>query len=132
MTRFFALVALCASLVATSPRADDAAIRTVISDQIAAFQSDDFARAFSYASPTIQGIFQTSDNFGRMVREGYPMVWRPADVTFLESKLIGGLLWQGVMVRDAQGALHILEYQMVETDAGWKINAVRTAPPGLA
>lgn len=134
MPRLLTLAAFLAGLMAALPlRADESAFRSVISDQITAFQADDFDRAFTFASPSIQGIFQTPENFGRMVREGYPMVWRPADVTFLEAEVIAGQLWQSVMVRDGQGALHILEYQMIETEAGWKINAVRMrpAPPGL-
>ena len=58
------------------------AIREVISDQIAAFEADDFATAFGFASPAIREMFGTPDRFGRMVREGYPMVWRPGGVRF--------------------------------------------------
>ena len=48
------------------------------------FLQDDFATAFTFASPNIQGIFGTHQNFGQMVRSGYPMVWRPADVQYIE------------------------------------------------
>jgi hypothetical protein len=102
----------------------------VIAAQIEAFLADDFDTAFSYASPMIQGMFQTPENFGVMVREGYPMVWRPSDVEFLSLETRQGVLWQDVLVRDAGGALHILEYQMVEGDEGWRINAVRVRKPG--
>ncbi len=112
-------------LLAMPVRADDAAIRAVISSQIEAFQVDDFDRAFTYASPTIQGIFGDAVNFGSMVRRGYPMVWRPAEVTYLSTDTIAGQLWQNVMIRDQSGALHILEYQMISGESGWKINAVR-------
>ena len=33
------------------------------------------------------------------------------------------------MVRDALGALAILDYQMIETPDGWQINAVQVLPP---
>ena len=39
---------------------DGAAIRGVISDQIAAFEQDDFAAAFEYTSPGIRQMFGTS------------------------------------------------------------------------
>ncbi len=115
-------------LLALPVRAQDGssdAIRGVIQSQIDAFLMDDFASAFSYASPSIRGIFETPDNFGAMVREGYPMVWRPSEVTFGELREIGGRLWQRVVVEDAQGRVHALDYQMIQTDGGWKINGVQ-------
>ncbi len=127
------LFSLLATLALCAPvRADEAAIRGVIASQIEAFQADDFATAFGFASPTIRQIFRTPENFGTMVRQGYPMVWRPADVEFLSTDMIDGQLWQNVMIRDQQGGLFILEYEMIPLGDGWKINAVRMreAPGG--
>jgi hypothetical protein len=56
------------------------------------------------------------------------MVWDNADVSFLELRDINGFLWQKVMVRDKNGSLHILDYQMVETAEGWQINGVQLLP----
>ena len=129
------LLTLCAALLfSTTARADEAAIRDVISSQIEAFQADDFTTAFTYASPTIRQVFKTPENFGAMVRRGYPMVWRPAEMNFLSIETVDGLLWQNVMIRDQGGGLHILEYQMIQMENGWKINAVRMrrAPEGAA
>lgn len=106
-------------------RADETAIRGVISAQIEAFKADDFATAFTFASPTIQGIFGTSERFGLMVREGYPMVWRPGSVTFLDLETINGELWQTVLVSDGNGQDYLLGYHMIPGESGWKINAVR-------
>lgn len=120
------LLALAATILLAMPaKANEDAIQSVISSQIAAFQADDFTKAFTFASPTIQQIFGSPEQFGTMVREGYPMVWRPSEVTFLSVETIDGLLWQTVMVRDQAGAVHLLDYQMVELEDGWKINAVR-------
>ena len=108
-------------------------IEATIGAQIEAFLADDFAEAFSYASPNIQGMFGNSDNFGLMVRQGYPMVWRPGDVQYLELHEEGGLLWQKVQIQDQAGGLHILDYQMIETPDGWRINGVYLLPaPGLS
>jgi hypothetical protein len=63
-----------------------------------------------------------------MVQQGYPMVWDNSDVSFLELRDINGFLWQKVMVRDKNGNLHILDYQMVETSEGWQINGVQLLP----
>ncbi len=103
-------------------------IEGTIQSQIDAFLADDFATAFTFASPNIQGLFGSSDRFGTMVRNGYPMVWRPEDVQFLELRELQGRLWQKIMVRDQAGKFHVLDYQMIETDAGWRINGVQLLP----
>lgn len=123
-----ALFALFTGLSAPQAMAQDADVRAVISAQIEAFEIDDFEQAFSYASPTIRQVFRTPENFGVMVQRGFPMVWRPADVRFLDLENRDGALWQDVMVRDAAGDVFILEYEMIELEAGWKINGVRIRP----
>ncbi len=100
------------------------AIETVITRQIEAFRAEDLARAFDFASPTIQDIFRNPQIFGQMVQRGYPMVWRADEVEFLELRMIDGQLRQKLRIRDASGALHLLEYQMIEQDGAWKINGV--------
>lgn len=110
--------------------AQNAQIEATITAQIEAFKADDFVGAFSYASPTIKDMFKTPENFGAMVQKGYPMVWRPGAVRYLELREVAGNLWQRVMITDQSGALHFLDYQMIELDGGWKINAVqRLRPP---
>ncbi|WP_299287300.1 DUF4864 domain-containing protein [uncultured Tateyamaria sp.] len=100
-------------------------IEAVIGSQIEAFEADDFAGAFAFASPSIQGIFRTPENFGRMVTQGYPMVWRPAEVTYLGLRQENGAYWQTVRIVDGDGAVHLLDYRMLETEDGWKINGVQ-------
>jgi uncharacterized protein DUF4864 len=100
-------------------------IEDTIGNQISAFQVDDFVSAFEFASPNIQFIFRTPDNFGAMVQHGYPMVWRPSDVRFLELREIQGNLWQRVMIRDDDGRVHLLDYQMIQVGSSWKINGVQ-------
>jgi hypothetical protein len=113
--------------------AQDTEIRSVISEQFEAFKADDFAKAFTFASPALQSFFMTSENFGRMVTQGYPMVWRPADVAFLELREEEGTYWQKVEIKDEKGRLHYLEYRMQRTQAGWRINGVQILDaPGAA
>jgi len=100
-------------------------IEATIGAQIDAFKVDDFATAFSFASPNIQGIFGGSERFGQMVKNGYPMVWRPGDVQFLELREVAGALWQRVQIRDQSGTLHALDYQMIQQDGDWRINGVQ-------
>lgn len=116
-------------MTATTVFAQDAdAIEDVIGSQLQAFNNRDISEAWQYASPNIKRLFGNPGNFGQMVRQGYPMVWDNADVRFLELRDLRGGLWQKVMVRDAQGGLHILDYQMVETAEGWQINGVQLLP----
>lgn len=105
--------------------AQEDAVQKSIQSQIDAFQRDDFSGAFSFASPTIKGLFGTPENFGRMVKEGYPMVHRPSGVKMLEQRYIAGALWQKVLVTDMQGRSFLLDYQMIDTPDGWQINAVQ-------
>ena len=100
-------------------------IEGTISSQVEAFLADDFGTAFGFASPSIREYFGTPERFGQMVRQGYPMVWRPGEVRFLELRDIDGRLWQKVMVRDQGGGLHVLDYQMIRTPDGWRINGVQ-------
>jgi hypothetical protein len=119
------LLALVLALPAALPAsAQEAPIEGTIRSQIEAFNADDFVGAFGFASPNIQGIFGSAENFGRMVSQGYPMVHRPSDVRMGELREVAGALWQKVYVTDAQGKGHVLDYQMIETAEGWKINAV--------
>lgn len=104
------------------------AIEGVIGNQLEAFNDRNVDEAWQYASPNIKRLFGSPGNFGMMVQQGYPMVWDNDDVRFLELRDVAGNLWQKVMVRDAQGGLHILDYQMLETADGWQINGVQLLP----
>ncbi len=120
------LLSILFALAFTGPtQAEQDPIQNVISDQIAAFLADDFETAFEYASPSIRSIFGTARRFGEMVRNGYPMVYRPSEVTMLEQTREAGQAEQRVMMRDAEGRLHLLAYGMIETANGWQINGVR-------
>ena len=123
------LAALCLVLALSLPAAaQEEPIHRTIQDQMEALQADDFSRAFSFASPNIKGIFGTPENFGAMVKNGYPMVYRPAEVEMLELREVAGNLWQRVRVVDLAGAAWYLDYMMIETDEGWQINAVQILP----
>ncbi|WP_118134339.1 DUF4864 domain-containing protein [Oceanicella sp. SM1341] len=100
-------------------------IAAVITRQIEAFRAEDLDGAFALASPMIRQMFHDARNFGAMVRNGYPMVWRPEEVTMGPVVMRDGKPVQTVFLRDARGLSHIAEYTMVETDAGWRIDGVR-------
>jgi hypothetical protein len=131
MRRLFALlIALALPLPAAAQDAQlpSPPIQATIQGQIDAMAADDFAAAFTYASPNIKGMFGTSDRFESMVRQGYPMVVAPREVRMLELRTVAGNLWQRVMVTDTAGRTHLLDYMMIETPDGWQINAVQLLP----
>lgn len=113
------------ALGTVSAASDPKAMQSVIDQQLDAFQSDDFAGAMEFASPILQNYFRTPENFQRMVTQGYPMVWRFESVRFLENRVEGGVHWQRVMIKDLEGTSHILDYRMMETPDGWRINGVQ-------
>ncbi len=126
------ICALLALTLAGPAKAQSEDIQGVIRSQLDAFLADDFTTAFTFAAPNIKSIFRTPENFGLMVRQGYPMVWRPGDVTFLGLTDRAGQKVQQVLITDAAGDLHTLEYTLIETENGWQINGVRILPaPGL-
>jgi hypothetical protein len=100
-------------------------IEATIANQFEAFRDRDVGEAWQYASPNIQMLFGNPDNFGQMVRNGYPMVWSPGEVDFIDLQSFGGVLVQRVEVIDQSGTAHYLGYQMIRTDQGWRINGVR-------
>lgn len=129
-TLFFAAF-FCVTWVFAA-HAQEQEIQGTITEQIEAFKADDFAGAFQFATPDLQRLFQTPQNFERLVTQGYPMVWRPAEVRYLELRSVAGVLWQKVMIADAKGVIHVLDYKMIETDAGWRIGAVQILNQGGA
>ncbi|CTQ33395.1 DUF4864 domain-containing protein [Jannaschia rubra] len=118
-------LAALAMMAAGTAGADPAAIRGAIGGQMEAFRAGDVETAFDFAAPVIRRMFRTSDDFGAMVRRGYPMVWRPEGVEYLGADEAGPHWRQDVLVTDAAGRLHRLEYLMVETADGWRIAGVR-------
>ncbi|MBI4183469.1 MAG: DUF4864 domain-containing protein [Proteobacteria bacterium] len=112
--------------------AERAAIRQVISDQLAAFRRDDGRAAFAYAAPVIREIFRTPENFMRMVIDGYQPVYRPRRVEFGELVVVDGETVQQVHLVGPDGRAVIALYQMQrQPDGSWKIaGCILVAPPG--
>jgi hypothetical protein len=103
--------------------------RTVVQAQLDAFAADDASRAFSFASPGIRKTFDGPDHFMAMVKTHYPVVHRPASVTFLKAIWIEGTLTQGVQLTDASGAVWIAVYQLEQQrDRSWRIAGCEVFP----
>ena len=97
----------------------------MIEAQLKAFQADDGAQAFSYASPAIQSIFKDPDNtFMSMVRAGYQPVYRPREVEFRDLVPVQGRLTQRVLVVGPDGVPLVAQYVMErrQPDGSWRID----------
>ena len=127
----FAILPGAVSAAALS-EADQRDVRQVVEAQLKAFAQDDAARAYAYASPEIQTQFGDANNFMAMVRSGYPMVIRPAAVSFFlprVEKCTPESVKQLVRLRDQQGRLWIATYLLQrQADAGWRISGCVVAP----
>jgi hypothetical protein len=128
-----AAFAASAPALAEPVSASDAkAVRSVVEAQLDAFATDDAKRAFSYAAPSIREMFGTPERFIEMVRAGYPAVYRPATVTFLNPERVQGQLVQGVHLTDAEGAQWLAIYRLErQPDKSWRISGCDVQPaPG--
>ena len=102
---------------------DQQAIRQVIEAQLDAFQHDDGARAFGFATPTIQQKFGDAATFMQMVKSGYPAVYRPRSVDF--DKLVDTDYGPDQILRviGPDGHTYTAHYMMQkQPDGTWMIN----------
>ena len=100
---------------------DDIALQAAITRQLEALNRDDTAQAFAIASPMIQRMFQDAPTFMRMVREGFPQVYRSRSHKFLRLENSDGQLIQRVLIESAAGTV-VARYEMVVIDGIWRIN----------
>ncbi|WP_306119930.1 MULTISPECIES: DUF4864 domain-containing protein [unclassified Roseitalea] len=108
-------------------RADEAAARTIITEQLESFLSGDFPRAYSYASPDIKRIFPTLDRFMSMVQTGYLPVLRPGNYAFGEVRAASdGRIVQDVLIQGPDGRSWTATYFMeLQDDGTWKVDGVQ-------
>lgn len=128
---------LVPTLAGAAPLAepDARAVRRLVEAQLEAFAADDAPRAYSYASASIQAQFGDAITFMAMVRNSYPMVVRPAAVSFFRPHVEAGTpatVTQLVQLRDREGRLWRASYRLEqETGGAWRISGcVVTADSG--
>ena len=122
MFRFIAIILVFISTTLAADEQTD--IQNTISNQLEAFASDDFTEAFTHASPGIKDIFGSVDNFSRMVKKGYPMVWRYNNFQFLKLEETPQGYSQIVRITDKTDELFLLKYFMKNISGIWKISGV--------
>jgi hypothetical protein len=126
--RLFTVLSLLL-VIAFSARAEDGvsgvdadAIRGIVGQQLDAFQADDSALAYSFASPTIQQKFGDHVTFMAMVAAAYDPVYRPTEVQFQGIDLSSGIPVQLVVLVDRQGKAWMAHYEMMRMEDGsWRI-----------
>ena len=109
------IVVLSATVqIATAEPVDET--RAVIAQQLDAFQRDAWDEAYAFAAPGVKRSFPTVDSFSQMVRQGYPMVWRPSDVEFLGATEERGLIWHRLRLIGPDGGRYIATYILRDVD----------------
>lgn len=99
------------------------AVRAVVEAQLKALAANQPAQAFSYASPEIRKQFQDAAVFMDMVRRTYPMLIRPASISFFRPAAGDGVIVQPVQFRDQDGKLWRAVYELQsQPDKSWRIN----------
>ena len=118
-------IALFISLLSTLVFADESAmVRNTISSQIEAFKENNIKKAYEFAAPNIQAQFPNPDVFGLMVRNGYPVIWRPKSFKFTKFQDLGNKSIQRVLFQSYNGSLEIYDYILEKYDDLWKIAGV--------
>jgi hypothetical protein len=104
-------------------------VRAVVEGQLKALAADQSAQAFAYASPAIQSQFHDAAGFADMVRSSYPMLIRPASISFFRPEAHEGEVLQAVHFRDHDGNLWRAVYELQrQPDQSWRINGCVVAP----
>jgi hypothetical protein len=108
---------------------DRTSIRSIVEQQLLAFQRDDAAAAFAFASPGIQQQFRKAESFMKMVRIAYQAVYRPRSVLFEDLANISGNPAQPVFLLDPKGVTSMAVYLMEkQPDRTWRINGCYLVP----
>ena len=116
-------LAMLGPVQAEEPAEADAA-RAIVQSQLDAFQEEAVKDAYNFAAPNIRRMFPTPEVFGRMVREGYPMVWNPSNTEFLDAFPRGPMIVQRLRIVDQKGVPYIAEYALMKVDGEWRIAGV--------
>ena len=94
-----------------------------IDGQLAAFRANDYPKAFTYASTSIQGMFAPED-FEKMVKAAYPVIAHSVSSEY-------GVMFEtddeavvNVRVQDADKRSVEYQYLLKQESGAWKINGV--------
>jgi len=98
-------------------------IKSIVNQQLEAFQNDDFEKAYSFASPTIKRMFSSPEVFRKMVIGGYQAVYRPQSIKMGSVEIIKGVTTLKVYLVDPNGEFVTANYLMEKQENGeWLIS----------
>ena len=125
------IIALFIFLLSTLVFADESEIvmkevRNTISSQIEAFKENNIEKAYTFAAPNIQAQFSNPEVFGLMVKNGYPIIWRPKSFKFTKFQDLGNKSIQRVLFQSYDGRLETYDYILEKYGDLWKIAGVLT------
>jgi hypothetical protein len=100
----------------------------VIESQLAAFRTNDFAKAYTFAASGIQKQFNR-EQFEQMVRRGYPVIAESKSAKFGITLDDGGQAVVKVVIEGKAGKALRFAYFLVREDGKWRINGVVEKPP---
>jgi hypothetical protein len=113
--------------------ADREKIQRVITLQIRAFERNDEAIAFSYATPESRRQFGTPRAFMEMVRVGYSALFKNSSREFLEAATINGTTIQPLRLITLDGETIIALYTMErQPDQEWRVGGCDLSPATLS
>ena len=105
------------------PAKDEKALQAVVQSQLAAFEADDATKAFSYAAPELRKAIGSPAAFIAMVKNSYPVVYRPASVIFLKAEGSANQAVQKVQMMDDSGTSYLAVYSLQrQKDKTWRIS----------
>ncbi len=99
-------------------------VKKVISSQLMAFKEKNIEKAFSFAAPNIKRQFLNAENFGLMVKNGYPVIWRQKNYQFVKFSSSGTRSIQRVLFRSSTDALLTYDYLLEKFSNKWRIAGV--------
>jgi len=99
-------------------------VKKVISSQLMAFKEKNVEKAYSFAAPNIKRQFFNAENFGLMVKNGYPVIWSPKNYQFVKFSSNGKRAIQRVLFRSATDAIVTYDYLLEKFKNEWRIAGV--------
>ncbi|MDB5762369.1 MAG: hypothetical protein JWQ21_1364 [Herminiimonas sp.] len=105
---------------------DAQAIHFVIQSQLDAFAEDDAAKAFGFATSSTRILIGSADDFLRLIKNEYPVIYRNRLALFAVPELVDGQALQIVRLTDSDNFVWVAIYSMQqESDGTWKIDGCK-------
>ena len=106
-----------------SKAAVKAEVAAVIEGQLAAFRAGEVGKAFAYAALSLQSQMPLQ-NFARLVREGYPEIWKNtrAELGLMRDDGMRATLTARIFATDGTSAAY--DYVLFKEDDVWRIAGV--------